>query len=116
LLNKTLEIFQWDNLPETINQRDLEEQLLLCGRACFFKDKNNSKYYCLTGQWGGEPNVYYQPTDYIISNPILGSRTLKVRQFNGSKDTRGLDGILIGCSQTDLLTQSRTGGLYNLIY
>lgn len=114
LLNKVNRMFVWENLPDTIDSRFLETQLLLSGKACFFKDNDN--YYCLNGNWGGEPNVYYYPTIWTVSNPILGSRQLKVRQKDGSNSTEGLDGIIIGNSDSDLISEAKTGGLYNLIY
>ena len=115
LLNKVIRMFEWKNLPETIDPRFLETQLLLAGKACFFKDNNNN-FYCLNGNWGGEPNVYYYPTIWTVSNPILGSKQLKVRQKDGSNSTEGLDGIIIGNSDSDLISEAKTGGLYNLIY
>ena len=114
LLNKVIRMFEWDGLPETIDPRFLETQLLLAGKACFFKD--NDKFYCLNGNWGGEPNVYYYPTIWTVANPILGSRQLKVRQKDGTDEVEGLDGIVIGNSDSDLISESKTGGLYNLIY
>lgn len=114
LLNKVIRMFEWENLPDTIDPRFLETQLLLAGKACFFKD--NDKFYCLNGNWGGEPNVYYYPTIWTVSNPILGSRQLKVRQKDGTDDITGLDGIVIGNSDSDLISETKTGGLYNLIY
>ena len=114
LLNKVIRMFEWENLPETIDQRFLETQLLLAGKACFFKDNDN--YYCLNGNWGGEPNVYYYPTIWTVANPILGSKQLKVRQKDGSNSTEGLQGIVIGNSDSDLISEDRKGGLYNLIY
>lgn len=114
LLNKVIRMFEWDGLPDSIDPRFLETQLLLAGKACFFKD--NDKFYCLNGNWGGEPNVYYYPTIWTVANPILGSRQLKVRQKDGTNTTEGLDGIVIGNSDSDLISESKIGGLYNLIY
>ena len=108
-------MFVWDNLPETVDQRYLETLLLLNGKAAF--TKVNDKFYVVRGNWGGEPNCYYQPTIWTMANPILGSKTLRIRQLNGSDDVEGLDAILIGNSDVDLLRDNcETGGLYGLIY
>lgn len=115
LVNKVSRMFVWDNLPETVDQRYLETLLLLNGKAAF--TKVNDKFYVVRGNWGGEPNCYYQPTLWTMANPILGSKTLRIRQLNGSNDVEGLDAILIGNSDVDLLRENcETGGLYGLIY
>lgn len=115
LVNKVSRMFVWENLPETVNERYLEQQLLLIGKIAFTKVED--KYYVVRGNWGGEPNCYYQPTIWTMSNPILGSKQLKIRQLDGSNDVEGLDAILIGNSDVDLLRENcMQGGLYGLIY
>lgn len=115
LVNKCARMFEWDGLPATIDQRFLETTLLLNGKAAFTKLNNN--FYVLTGNWGGEPNVYYQPTLWTVANPILGSHTLLIRQKDGTENVSGLTGILMGNSDVDLLRDScQSGGLYGLIY
>ena len=115
LVNKVSRMFVWENLPETINERYLEQQLLLIGKVAF--TKVNDKFYVVSGNWGGEPNCYYQPTLWTMANPILGSKQLRIRQLDGTEDVEGLDAILIGNSDVDLLRENCTqGGLYGLIY
>lgn len=115
LVNKVSRMFVWDNLPETVDQRYLETLLLLNGKAAF--TKVNDKFYVVRGNWGGEPNCYYQPTIWTMANPILGSKTLRIRQLDGTESVEGLDAILIGNSDVDLLRNNcETGGLYGLIY
>lgn len=114
LLNKTMGLFKWKNLPSTINEEFLMEQLILCGKVCF--TQFNSNLYALNGSEGGEPNCYYQPTDFIIANPILGSKTVKVRNKDGSNSIEQLDGIVVALTKTDYLNDTITGGLYRLIY
>lgn len=115
LVNKVSRMFIWENLPETINERYLEQQLLLIGKVAF--TKVNDKFYVVRGNWGGEPNCYYQPTLWTMANPILGSKQLKIRQLDGTEDVEGLDAILIGNSDVDLLRENcMQGGLYGLIY
>lgn len=115
LVNKVSRMFVWENLPDNIDQRYLETQLLLVGKAAF--TKINDKFYVVSGNWGGEPNAYYLPTLWTMANPILGSKQLRIRQKDGSDKVEGLDAILIGNSDIDLLRDDcRKGGLYGLIY
>jgi hypothetical protein len=114
LTNKVASMFIWQNLPETIDQRYLELSLLLGGKVCWFED--NGKLYCLSGSIGGEPNVYYEPTEFIIANPVLGAKQLKVRNKDGSSSIESLDGILMANSDIDYESKATKGGLYSLIY
>ena len=82
LVNKVSQLFTWENLPENIDVNFLNTQLILNGKVCFFKE--GDKVYALNGNLGGEPNVYYKPTQFIVANPILGSRVLQVRQKDGN--------------------------------
>ena len=99
---------------EAFDERYFIEQLVLRGKVCVAQF--NNKLYALSGNWGGEPNAYYEPTEWIVANPILGSKTLKVLNKDGSKDTSGLDGIVIALTDFDYLTDNLNGGLYPLIY
>lgn len=66
---RTQSMFKYENLPETIPQRELELQLQLFGHVGVI-DVNGS-LYALRGGFGGEPNPYYMPTIYTIANPAL---------------------------------------------
>ena len=116
LVNKVSQLFTWENLPENIDVNFLNTQLILNGKVCFFKE--GDKVYALNGNLGGEPNVYYKPTQFIVANPILGSRVLQVRQKDGNdSNLEGLDGVVVNLTPVD--EQSDTGlvgGLYGLIY
>lgn len=114
LTNKACNLFVWEGLPETVDERSLNIGLILRGKVCF--TEFNGKLYALTGQIGGEPNSYYLPTEFIIANPVLGSKQVKVRQKDGSSSLEGLDGILMGNSDVDLLSDRAKGGLFSLIY
>lgn len=116
LVNKTSQLFTWKGLPENVDVNFLNTQLLLAGRICFFKE--GDKVYALNGSIGGEPNVYYKPTQFIIANPVLGSRTLNFRQKDGDEEnTEGLDGAVVFLTPVDEQSDNViTGGLYSLIY
>ena len=70
---KTLRMFEWKNLPDSIPQRELELILQLCRFAIFTKVKtdNGEKLFVFYGGLGGMPNEYYQPTQAIVVNPYL---------------------------------------------
>lgn len=69
MLNRTSTMFEYENLPDTIPKRVLERYLQINGRTLFFK--HNGEYYVSFGTYGGEPDEYYEPTLYIVSNPYL---------------------------------------------
>ena len=116
LTNKAMSLFKLSGTEdlEAFDERYFIEQLILRGKVCVAQF--NNKLYALNGNWGGEPNAYYEPTEWIVANPILGSKTLKVLNKDGSKDTSGLDGIVIALTDFDYLTDNLNGGLYPLIY
>lgn len=77
-LDRLQSMFKWDGLPETIPQRDLELFLMTNGNACITK-ANDDQLYAFTGGYGGEPNAYFRPTQYIVANPYLRfNKTLKI--------------------------------------
>ena len=68
-LSKTLKIFEYDGLPETIPYRELERILQTCKFAYWLKKDN--KLYVFWGGLGGKPDEYYRPTNFIVANPYL---------------------------------------------
>lgn len=77
MLNKTTKIFRYDNLPDTIEEKDLETLLQVNGFAIWHKV--DDKLYVFTGGLGGEPNVYYLPTIATVAIPALNySKNLKI--------------------------------------
>lgn len=77
MLVRTQSMFKWQGLPDTIPERSLELYLQTNGNTCFYKHEDS--LYVFTGGLGGEPDVYYMPTLYIIANPALNlSKTLKI--------------------------------------
>lgn len=116
LTNKAMSLFKLSGTEdlEAFDERYFMEQLILRGKVAVAQF--NDKLYALTGNWGGEPNAYYEPTQWIVANPVLGSRTLNVLNKDGSKDISGLDGVVIALTDFDFLSEGMTGGLYPLIY
>lgn len=77
MLARTQSMFKWENLPETIPQRNLEMMLQINGNVFF--TKVDGEYYVFTGGLGGEPDVYYEPSEYVVANPALNySKNLKI--------------------------------------
>ena len=68
-LRRTQSLFKWEGLPETIPQMWLELYLQMYGKCAIVK--HDEKIYACFGNWGGEPDVYYMPTKFIIANPYL---------------------------------------------
>ncbi len=69
MMDRTLQMFDWSNLPDTIPTVNIEKMLQANG-YCFFTQVDGS-FYVFTGGLGGEVNVYGEPTTIIISNPAL---------------------------------------------
>ena len=79
MLNKTIKIFKYKNLPETINPKDLETYLQVEGFAIW--KEVDGKMYVFTGGLGGPPNPYYLPTIAVVANPALKySASLKINE------------------------------------
>ncbi len=68
-LNRSMLMFKYDGLPDTVPSTELERMLQSQGFACFTKVEDD--YYIFNGGLGGEPDVYYNPTQIVISNPAL---------------------------------------------
>lgn len=62
-------MFEYKNLPDTIPHEMLDRYLMNNGIACI--TKVNGSLYCFYGNLGGPQDVYYRPTEFIISNPHI---------------------------------------------
>ena len=69
MLNRSLAMFHYENLPDTIPVKHLELALQSSGNVVFCKV--NEKLYALQGALGGECDMYNRPTKAIISCPYL---------------------------------------------
>ena len=77
MLKMTNQMFKWKNLPKTIPERILERYLQCYGTVAF--TKVNEDYYVFFGNPGGVPDVYYEPTEFIVANPGLNfNKSLKI--------------------------------------
>ena len=69
MLAKTLSMFEYSGLPDSIPYRELEKILQTHGYA--FITEVEGALYALTGSMGGDLDAYYNPTTITISNPWL---------------------------------------------
>lgn len=77
MLDRTQSMFHYSGLPESIPQRMLELYLQTNGNVCIAR--HDGEVYAFFGGLGGEPDVYYRPTIYTVSNPALHmSKNFKV--------------------------------------
>jgi hypothetical protein len=63
LRDYALSLFEWTNLPDSINERFLEIKMLEEGRVVFFEDETLG-YLALPVMYGQRLNVYQEPTHY----------------------------------------------------
>lgn len=71
-LNKSLTMFEWSNLPETIPQVELEKMLQINGYAVIAEYQG--KLYAFQAGFSGQ-DPYNQPTKAIVNNPALKNNT-----------------------------------------
>lgn len=69
-LDKTQQIFRYENLPDTIPQGELENLLQKHGHCIIIEEKG--ELYAITGGFSGENDVYNKPRFYTVSNVALG--------------------------------------------
>lgn len=62
LLELSISMFKWDNLPDTVDERFMELALFGDGMCVFFKDKELDDYVALRCMIGGKLDVYNIPT------------------------------------------------------
>lgn len=78
-LDKTQQIFKYENLPETIPESELEYILQTKGHAIFAK--HNDSLYVFNGSFSGEPDVYNRAKEYIVANTALKlTKTFKLNE------------------------------------
>lgn len=71
-LNKSLAMFEWSNLPDTIPAVELEKMLQINGYAVIAEYQG--KLYAFQAGFSGQ-DPYNQPTKAIVNNPALKNNT-----------------------------------------
>lgn len=84
MLAKTVSMFEYQGLPDTLPADVLEKMLQQNGAV--FVTKVEGDIYAFTGGIGGEVDVYNRPTQIVIANPAL--------KFNKTLDLEK-DGVLM---------------------
>lgn len=69
MVNRSLAMFQYHDLPDTIPQEELEKMLQCGGLAVWYN--HNNELYVFNANLGGEGDAYNRPTKAIINNPYL---------------------------------------------
>lgn len=67
MLNKTLTMFKYNNLPDSLPERELELLLQTDGKCII--TEHNGEIVALGGSYAPPNDIYYRPTQYIVNNP-----------------------------------------------
>lgn len=78
LLNICISMFNYDNLPPMLPQREIELNLILTNHCVVFQDVKNQLITASTNIFGFD--VYYNPTDAMYANPNLRYKKLSIGQ------------------------------------
>lgn len=91
-------MFEYKNLPDTIPHEILDRYLMNNGIACITEVEG--KLYVFYGNMGGPQDVYYRPTEFIISNPHVKSDgqlfTANIPIFDHYQPTSDVPGAELG--------------------
>lgn len=80
ILNRTLSMFEYDNLPDTLKGSILEDQMQENGYTVIF-EYQNKLYSTVAGLSGREKSPYNEPTTAIINIPALNfNQTLVINK------------------------------------
>lgn len=74
MISRLQKMFRYEGLPDSIPRQYLENYLLVNGHCIIAKDlrhPDDDSIYAFVGAAGGEPDVYYRPTRYMVANPAL---------------------------------------------
>lgn len=77
MLNKSLGMFEYEGLPETLPAIEIEKRLQTKGFVFIYEHESN--LYAFTGGFSGELNHYNEPTEITLSVPYLKlQKTVKI--------------------------------------
>lgn len=72
MFNRSLMMFDYQGLPDTIPFIELEKVLQYNGYGIIYPYNDN--LYISWGTLGGEPDIYGKPTKAIVTNSVIGSK------------------------------------------
>lgn len=78
-LDRLQSMFKWSDLPETIPQKWLESYLFVDGQCAVINTEKG--LFATNGGMGADPNEYYIPTKYIVTNPWLPEGSSSGKQY-----------------------------------
>ena len=97
-LARLCRMFEYKGLPDTIPHEILDRYLMTNGIACITEVEG--KLYVFNGNMGGPQDVYYRPTEFIISNPHVKSDgqlfTANIPIFDHYQPTEEVPGAELG--------------------
>lgn len=70
MLDRTIKMFRYSGLPETIPDYMLEYMLQTYGSVAVLESKG--ELYAFRAEFGGPLDPYYRPTQAVVANPALG--------------------------------------------
>lgn len=78
-LDRLQSMFKWSGLPDTIPQKWLESYLLVDGQCAVINTEKG--IFATNGGMGADPDEYYIPTKYIVTNPYLPSNASAGKEY-----------------------------------
>ncbi|QOR56284.1 upper collar connector [Bacillus phage DLc1] len=92
----TFQLFEWENLPKTVDPRYLEMMLHTHGYVGFYRDKELS-YMAVNGTAGTHINRYLQPTKFTTATPDYENRQFEIYNFGDNLELMDKDktGVVI---------------------
>lgn len=103
LVNTAHSIFEWNGLPESIDENFLTNELIEHGIIGIIDTPNGLT--AVRGYVGGEINQYYRPTHFLYANPVIGS----------GEPLIGTECAAIFLTSEDMIPFTPAGGLSSLI-
>ena len=78
-LDRLQSMFKWSGLPDTIPQKWLESYLLVDGQCAVIN--TDKGIFATNGGMGADPDEYYIPTKYIVTNPYLPEKASAGKEY-----------------------------------
>ena len=85
-LDRLQSMFTWSGLPDTIPQKWLESYLLVDGQCAVIN--TDKGLFATNGGMDADPNEYYIPTKYIVTNPWLPEGSTAGKQYTIDGDDK----------------------------
>ncbi|MDE5771625.1 MAG: hypothetical protein K2I06_08390 [Ruminococcus sp.] len=99
------ELLIFEGLPDTVEPTFFKWCVYVNGKVTFFRDDNGT-LLALNGVPSNEPDIYYIPTNILVTNPRLN------KSYNLVRD---VDCVEVYCTETDKYNFGYIGGVYQLL-